>query len=343
MTETVERVAGKRGWIISDGKVGNEVQTRGVFDALGLQYEVKLVDPRGIWGVLSPWGPVSPAEHFGTKQSQFHAPWPDFAIAIGRLTTPYIRKLKRAAGLATYTIILQDPKVAASAADLFWVPEHDTRRGPNVITTLTAPHSFTARRLRELRASMPAEIAALSPPRVAVALGGPNGDYRYTPASLMRFASALQSLSRLGASLMITPSRRTPSAVAEFIKDATAAAARLFWDGEGENPYPHFLAHADAFIAPADSVNMTGEPCATGKPVYVFEPEGGSAKFARFHTTLRRWGATRPLPDTLDRLESWSYAPLNSSEEIAAEIARRWLKRRQMLGDPRSRREREAG
>ena len=173
--------------------------------------------------------------------------------------------------------------MAAKTADLFWVPEHDTRRGPNVITTLTAPHSFTARRLAELRASMPAQIAALPQPRVAVLLGGPNGDFRYTPAALRRLAAALQSLGRLGAGLMITPSRRTPEPITDFVREATAGTPRIFWDGKGENPYPQFLAHADAFIAPADSVNMTGEPCATGKPVYVFEPEGGSAKFTRFH------------------------------------------------------------
>ena len=63
---------------------------------------------------------------------------------------------------------------------------------------------------------------------------------------------------------------------------------------------------------------MTGEPCATGKPVYVFEPEGGSPKFTRFHEALRRHGATRPLPERFERLETWSYAPLNSSETIAA-------------------------
>src|SRR5262245_8087074 len=129
MTGAGEGVTGQRGWIISDGKVGNDVQTRGVFEALGLRYEVKRVDPRGIWGALSPWGPVAPGERFGTPHSQFHAPWPAFAISIGRLTTPYIRRLKRQAGLATYTIILQDPKVPSRTADLFWVPEHDTRRG----------------------------------------------------------------------------------------------------------------------------------------------------------------------------------------------------------------------
>src|SRR5256714_5354325 len=180
MTEALEPLAGRRGWIISDGKTGNDVQTRGVFDALRLEYAVKRVAPAGIWAALSPWGPVSPAERFGTPQSQFHPPWPEFAICVGRLTTPYIRRLKQLAGSATYTVILQNPKVGAKTADLFWVPEHDTRRGHNVITTLTAPHSFTAVRLRELRAILPPDIAALPSPRAAAPLGGPNGDFAYT-------------------------------------------------------------------------------------------------------------------------------------------------------------------
>ena len=60
MTEALETVAGRRGWIISDGKAGNDVQTRGVFDALRLEYEVKRVAPAGIWQALSPWGPGQP-------------------------------------------------------------------------------------------------------------------------------------------------------------------------------------------------------------------------------------------------------------------------------------------
>lgn len=329
-------LSGRSGWIISDGRAGNDVQSRGVFDALGLDYVVKPVAPRGIWKTLAPWGPVDPAERFGTSSSQFRPPWPEFAVGIGRATIPYIRKLKAYAGLGTYTIILLDPRVSAKTADLIWVPEHDTRRGPNVITTPTAPHSFSARRLAELRAVMPPAIAALPQPRVAVSLGGPNGDYRYTPAAVARLATALQSLAALGAGLMITPSRRTPAGVAAFIREITEDQPHVFWDGAGENPYPYFLAHADAFIAPADSVNMTGEACATGKPVYVFEPEAGSRKFIRFHDALRRHGATLPLPAHFERLETWSYPPIHSAEAIAAEIARRWLKRRQMLGSPPS-------
>jgi uncharacterized protein len=332
MTEVLETVAGKRGWIISDGKTGNDVQSRGIFDALRLDYATKRVTPTGLWYALSPWGPVSPTERFGKPPSQFQPPWPEFAIAIGRLTTPYIRRLKQLAGLATYTIILQNPKVPLRTADLFWVPDHDELRGPNVFATLTAPHSFTAARLRELRQTMPPAIAALASPRVAVLLGGPNGDFKYSERALGRLGSALRTLHRQGAGLMITPSRRTPAEVTAFVRKQAAGSQCLFWDGEGDNPYPHFLAHADAFIAPADSINMTGEPCATGKPVYIFMPDGGSTKFTRFHEALQRHGATRPLPDPFEKLEAWSYAPLSSSDAIAGEIVRRWSRRRQMLG-----------
>src|SRR5262245_5264541 len=337
MTEA-SATAGRRGWIISDGKRGNEVQSGGVFEALGLASEIKLIEPRGLWRLLSPWGPVSPSEHFGGPSSQFRPPWPDFAIATRRLTTPYIRTLKRKAGLATYTIILQDPKVGAATADRFWVPEHDARRGPNVVTTLTAPHGFSERSLRELSQHVPPPIAALPRPRIALALGGPNGDYRYTAEGMEHLASALRSLAALGAGLMITPSRSTPAAVIARIREVVTGLPAWIWDGEGDNPYPYFLAHADAFIAPADSVNMTGEPCATGRPVFVFNPGGGSPKFERFHRALERHGATRPLPRHFDRFETWSYAPLNSAQRIAEEIVRRWSKRKSMLGPQLGRR-----
>ena len=86
----------------------------------------------------------------------------------------------------------------------------------------------------------------------------------------------------------------------------------------------------------ADSVNMTGEACATGRPVLVFTPSGGSAKFHRFHAALQARGATRPLPETLDAIPDWSYEPLQSVEEIAREVERRWRARAAVLSEQRS-------
>ena len=105
------------------------------------------------------------------------------------------------AGLATFTVILLDPKTRASSADLFWVPEHDTRRGANVMTTLTSPHGFSPARLTELRKMVPPQIAALPCPRVAILIGGPNGDYRYTASDEARLIAGLKQLPKSGAGL----------------------------------------------------------------------------------------------------------------------------------------------
>ena len=324
-------LAGKRAWIITDGKVGMDVQCLGVAAALGLDAVVKHVAPKGLWRTLAPWGPVDPAERFGEPGTPFAPPWPDVAIATGRLSIPYIRALRRRAGPRTYAIVLQDPKTGHRTADLIWVPAHDRRRGANVLTTLTAPHGFGEARLAALRREVPAEIAALPQPRVAVILGGKNGVYGFTDATDDRLAAALKSMAALGCSFLITPSRRTHQRLIRVADEATARAPRIFWRGEGANPYPQFLAHADLLVVTADSVNMTGEACATGKPVYVFFPERGSPKFQRFHRALSEAGMTRPLPGTLSRIEAWSYRPLDSAKDIAAEIERRWQRRHHML------------
>jgi mitochondrial fission protein ELM1 len=324
-------LAGARAWIITDGKAGMDVQAKGVAEALGLAYEMKHVAPKGLWKLTAPWGPVDPRERFGEPGSLFASPWPVVAIATGRASIPYIRALRRKAGVGTYCIVLQDPKTGAGTADLIWVPEHDRRRGPNVITTLTAPHNFSAVRLAELRRTLPPEVAALPSPRVTVALGGKNGIYKFTEADDDRLKASLKSIGDAGASFLVTVSRRTHQRLIRAVGEATRDRPRILWDGTGANPYPFFLAAADWLVVTADSVNMTGEACATGKPVYVFEPSGGSAKFRRFHEALQRHGATRPLPAVLHALEQWRYEPLDSAAVIAAEAERRYSRRSQML------------
>lgn len=325
-------VCGRTGWIISDGKAGHEGQCRGVFEAMGLNYEVKHIRPGRLQQTLAPYAPVARAERFGEPGSRFAPPWPDFAIAAGRLTAPYIRALKPHAGRATYTIILQDPKVPLSTADLFWMPAHDPKRGSNVVTTTVAPHGFSPARLAALReAAPPAAFLSVPRPWVGVLIGGNGSSYHFTETDQARLARALRAMARLGAGLLITPSRRTPPGLVSAIAEATADFPRFLWDGSGENPYPAMLAHADRFLVTADSINMCGEPAVTGRPIHVFTPSGGSAKFQRFHEALARYGATRPLPDEITALEDWSYPPLYAAADIALEVAERWQRRGTML------------
>jgi mitochondrial fission protein ELM1 len=330
--ELLAAVRGRTGWIISDGKAGNETQCRGVFDALGLVSEVKPIQPGWLQQKLSPYVGVARTERFGQPDSTFCPPWPDFAISAGRLAAPYIRAIKRHARLRTYTIILQDPKVPLSSADLFWMPEHDRRRGPNVVTTVVSPHGFSPERLAKLReAPPPSTFDKVPRPWTAVLIGGDGSSYTYTPEDMTRLARALRRLAELGAGLLMTPSRRTPRALLAAINEATRDFPRFLWDGYGYNPLPAMLAHADRFVVTADSINMCGEPAVTGRPIEVFTPSGGSDKFNRYQAALAKHGATRPLDDVPTKLANWTYEPLYSASDIAAAIAERWVRRRTML------------
>lgn len=321
---TVPTLKGRTAWLISDGKAGSDAQSVGIARALQLNYEIKKVSPRGIWKWLSPWLPPSPADAIGKPNSKFAPPWPAVVMAASRLSIPYLRAVRRAAAGKTYSVVLLDPRTGAGTADIIWVPQHDRLRGKNVITTLTPPHAFSPQRLAELRANLPPLLETLPRPFVMISLGGANKIYRYSEEVIERFEQALSALAAKGVSFLVTPSRRTPDNLIATAKRAIQNSPHIVWDGSGDNPYADFLAQADMLVVTADSISMTSEACATGKPVYIFEPEGGSAKFSRFHNALQEYGATRPLPVQIDALESWSYEPLYSTDEIATAIEQHW-------------------
>jgi uncharacterized protein len=327
---------GARCWLITSGKAGMVTQAKGIADALAVEPVLKTVSPKGIWRVMAPWGGVSVAEKFGRPGSDFEPPWPEVAIAVGRDSIPYIRRLRRKAGQACYTVVLQDPRSGPNTADLIWVPAHDKRRGANVIASVISPHGFTPERLNDLRSQSHPAIDALAHPRVAVILGGRNSVYDFTDADDRRIADSLRQIAGLGASFLITASRRTHAGLLQVVEQATSDAPRIFWrdESDGPNPYGSYLACADWFVVTADSVNMTGEVCATGRPLYVFHPSGGSAKFSRYHQSLEAMGAARPLPYPLDKLEQWSYEPQISAAMIAQEIERRYLERQRARPNP---------
>ncbi|MGH6954230.1 MAG: ELM1/GtrOC1 family putative glycosyltransferase, partial [Alphaproteobacteria bacterium] len=73
-------------------------------------------------------------------------------------------------------------------------------------------------------------------------------------------------------------------------------------------------------VATGDSVSMISEASATGKPVYVIELGDEPRRIRRFHENLRAAGITRQFGGTI---ESWSYAPLEDTARVAAEVRRR--------------------
>jgi mitochondrial fission protein ELM1 len=320
-----------RGWVLTDGKAGDEGQCLGVAEALGLSPEIRRIAPRPAFAWAMPWGPIDPRDAPGRWGSPIAGPYPDLVIASGRRAAPYLRALKRASGGRAFTVFLKDPRSGARTADLIWVPEHDRLRGENVLVTLTPPHRVSPQRLEAARRSPDPRLAALASPRVAVLAGGTSRHHRFSDADIARLMADLTRLAETGAALMVTASRRSPALLREALQGLVARQGGFMWDGAGENPYLALLALADAIVVTADSYNMAGEAAATGAPILVFEPSGGHPKLTAFFRGLEGHGAVKPFAG---RLEAWTYEPLDATPIIAEAVRSGLARHRRALGLP---------
>ena len=309
-------------WVITDGSVGMEAQGIAVAEAVGLQFTLKRVRPKGALRLVpTPLQILMPGKTLLRAVDTcdpLEPPWPRLVISIGRRSVPVALAIKRLSG--AYALHIQNPKVPAGLFDLVATPVHDNFQGPNVITTFGAVHGVTPERLAEAGKSFAPRIEALPHPRIAVLLGGKSGAFSFGPEVATEFGAKLANLAReTGGSLLVTPSRRTNPDTLAALSSAIADAPHFVWDGAGDNPYFAFLSLADSIIATEDSVNMVTEAAGTGKPVYVQTLPGRSTRLSRFHELMRERGATRPFEG---HLESWSYAPVNDTELVASAIRR---------------------
>ncbi|MEM6667352.1 MAG: mitochondrial fission ELM1 family protein [Pseudomonadota bacterium] len=319
--------APRTAWIVTDGKAGDVVQCAGVCEVMGVAFEPRVVAPRAPFVWLMPHGPMDPREHPERSTSPLAPPFPDLVVGSGRRAVPYIRWLTRKETPRPFTMFLKDPRTGSGVADAIWVPAHDRLRGANVLATLTSPHRVHADRLAEARANPDTAIANVPPPRVAVLIGGDGPNHRFTGENIATLLAHLRTLAKSGAHLMGTLSRRTETSDPALANGVTALFGDVggyLWDGSGENPYLTILANADAVVVTTDSVNMIGEAAATGKPVLTFAPsprKAGRSKFSPFLEGLAAHGVVKPFTG---RLETFTYAPINATPQIADWLLERY-------------------
>lgn len=311
-------LAGLSAWIVTDGKAGDENQCIGIAETLGLAYEIRRVPARGPFGWTAPWGPIDPRQGPGRASGALAGPFPDLLIASGRRSVPYLRAVRRATRGRTFTAFLKDPRTGHDSADFIWVPDYDDLRGPNVFTTLTAPHLVTAARLAAARNKPDPRLAALDGPRIAVLIGGDSRHLSYRAADMKRLVTDLRKLAGGERRLMVTVSRRTPPALRDALQALAAETGGFFWDGTGGNPYVGMLALAEAVVVTSDSANMVSEAVSTGVPVLLFDLPRTYIRHRRMFAGLAMAGALKPF---MGHLEPLSYKPIDATPVIAQALA----------------------
>jgi uncharacterized protein len=309
---------------VTDGAAGHEAQAIAVAEAVGLPFSLRRVRAKGAMRLLPPalqiYLPPKLLLSFIDANAPIEPPWPRLIISSGGRSVPIALAVKRLSDPPAFALHIHDPKVRPGRFDLVAAHVHDRLAGDNVITTLGAVHSVTPERVTREMAAFAGRIDPLPRPRIAVLLGGDSRAFSFSPAEAAKFGRELAELARKeGASLLVTPSHRTsPESLAALLAKIEGVP-HLAWDGTGANPYFAFLGYADFIVVTQDSINMVTEAAGTGKPVYVRCLPGYSRRQSRFHAVMREKGVTRPFDG---RLATWSYAPVNDTEAVAAPIRR---------------------
>lgn len=299
-------------WIVCDKrKTGTYNQCLGVATALDLYFESKAVDLSFPWSFL----PAKYAKRYNLTPEKLQSsdgykkPWPRIIIAGGRQSATMALSMAS----SCYTIFVQDPRVDPSLFNLVVAPKHDELSGKNVIETIGSIHSLTKEKVEKAAVDF---AVPLNGPYVSVLLGGDSHYYRYTPEAMQQLAVQLRHLITYrypGASLLITPSRRTKKEHLEILRAALEGVSFDIWNGSGDNPYLAYLGIADALVVTGDSVSMASEACVTGKPVHIFELPLRHPKFQLFYKQLYLGDHARPLNS---EISAWDHQSLNELKRI---------------------------
>jgi mitochondrial fission protein ELM1 len=295
---------------------GLRAQALGLVEAAGLAPDLRVLNFIKPWSLLPP--ALWPDPRWAVGQGAYAEPLPPLLIGCGGAGARLAASLRRP-GVAA--VAVQHPRMNPAKFDLIVAARHDGITGPNVIITRTALHRATPARLAAEAAIWAPNFSEIPRPRAAVLLGGSNGRYRFdVPAAQDLAAKLANMMDADGASLVITPSRRTAPDVLAVLRAALQPRGAWFWDGAGDNPYFGMLGLADAIICTADSVSMVSEAVATAAPVFLVRLPGRSARIGAFMDALAADGRVR---DFAGRLELWETAPMDDTAAAGAELRRR--------------------
>jgi len=196
---------------------------------------------------------------------------PDLLLAAGFRNEPVVRALVRRSGGRTRTVMIGRTWARRQLFDLLiTTPQYRVPAEPRVLENLLTQHAISPARLAAVAPDP--RFTALPRPHLVVLLGGSSGPYALGAANARALARGLERLrAARGGSILLTSSARTPPAFVRTLRRELPEAAFFyeFQPGDVANPYLALLATADVVVVTEDSVAMTSEAAATGRPVLI--------------------------------------------------------------------------
>ncbi len=270
-----------RVWLMMGQKHGENAQVLALGEALGWAFEIKRLVYKPYEMLVNLPVVDTLAGVVESKSSPLRGPWPDLVISAGRRNEPVCRWIREQADHPVRLVHLGRPWASCDTFDLvITTPQYRLPSHPKVLQNELPLHRVTEERRAEEAAKWAPRLAHLPRPYLTVRAGGHSGPHVFDKRAgrrLARRASAMAA--EVGGSVLVTTSARTPRRTANALLSSIDQPAFTYrWSRDcSDNPFYALLGLADTIVVTGDSVSMIAESCATGKPVFLFDTDEGSA------------------------------------------------------------------
>ena len=299
-------------WSATDGSQGMISQVNGLSRHISSNIiEIKT-------DVIFPWSKVQPGllpTYNWIFKNNISNEQPDILISCGRKSVYFsIYCKKKFKNLIN--IHIQNPKISSRNFNYVISPNHDNFNGNNVINSVGALHQFNKTNIKS------------NPNLLTCIVGGNSQHYNFSSNEADRLCKKLIEIKKFNPEieLNIITSRRSSDLVKKILVENLNNIAKM-WNGVGENPYKQALQESSFFIVTSDSTSMISEAAISGKPVYIYHLpfRRKSKRIINFQDEFNNLGISRNIIN-IQKLEKWTYKPLNESERIARIIKQKLIK-----------------
>ena len=296
-------------WLISDGKRGHENQSRGLLRALSAYAETQevLIDTQN---TKASW-----FDYLNAKLPvQLRAlPQPNLIIATGSQTHSTLLAAGRATKAPTL-VIMAPPRGLCHLFDRCIIPQHDGRKGKNIIQTIGAMNLVRPAAKKTAASGL-------------FLIGGPSKHHKWNEGGLVQQIQQILACEPQ-THWTLTTSRRTPKSTTQLLQSMSMAGSQLQVtpaSATGADWLPTQLAKTEKSWVTEDSVSMVYEALSGGAKVGLL-PVPRKSKDSRIIRGLDNLVQTKYVL-TYDPLkpELSQFKPVNilaEAERVAALIAR---------------------
>ena len=290
-------------WSVTDGSQGMISQVNGLSRHISSNIiEIKT-------DVIFPWSKLQPGllpTYNWIFKNNISNKQPDILISCGRKSVYFSlyckKKFKN-----LINIHIQNPKISSRSFNYVISPNHDNFYGNNVINSVGALHQFEKSNI------------APKPNLLTCIVGGNNQHYNFSSNETDKLCKKLIEIKKFNTDieLNVITSRRTSDLLKKTLMKNLSNIAKI-WNGVGENPYKQAIQESSFFIVTSDSTSMISEAAISGKPVYIYHLpfKRKSRRIINFQNEFSNLGISRNI-NNIQKLEKWTYKPLNESERIA--------------------------